>query len=136
MVVGDDALYPETFRLAALAGAEVVAAPIHVIEAWEVETGLPERAAENRLSLVYATRTEVGTSAILGLPTDFTLMTPWESRLFDGNISTPLTVQALPNPGLTIGNVHPAAATNKMVSANTNVLDGRPWHLAEAITTA
>ncbi|MBJ93939.1 MAG: hypothetical protein CMP23_05615 [Rickettsiales bacterium] len=135
VVVGDDALYPETFRLAALAGAEVVAAPIHVIEAWEVETGLPERAAENRLSLVYATRTEVGTSAILGLPTDFTLMTPWESRLFDGNISTPLTVQALPNPGLTIGNVHPAAATNKMVSANTNVLDGRPWHLAEAITT-
>ncbi len=135
VVVGDDSLYPESFRLAALAGAEVVAAPIHVIEAWEVETGLPERAAENRLSLVYATRPGVGTSAVLGLPRDFTLMTPWKSRLFDGNISTPLTVQATAEPGLTVGTIHPEAAANKMVSANTNVVDGRPWHLADAITT-
>lgn len=136
VVVGDDALYPETFRLAALGGAEVVAAPIHVIEAWEVETGLPERAAENRLSLVYATRPDVGTSGILGLPTDFTLMTPWKSRLFDGNISTPLTIQAPATSGLTVGAIHPEAAANKLVSANTNVLDGRPWQLVDAITTA
>jgi len=136
IVVGDDALYPESFRLAALAGAEVVAAPVHVIEAWEVQTGLPERAAENRVSLVYATRAQVGTSAVLGLHHDFTLMTPWNERIFDGNISAPLTTQASAEPGLTVGSIHPSAAANKFVSSNTNVIDGRPWHLVDAITGA
>ena len=56
IIVGDDAIYPETFRLASLQGADVVAAPIHVLEKWEVELGLLERSAENRICLIAASR--------------------------------------------------------------------------------
>lgn len=137
VIVGDDALYPETFRLAALQNAEVVALPFTLMEAWELQTGLVERAAENRLCLVAATRgNDVGGSLIATLWKDFTIMTPWETRPFDGNISYPILKKAEATPGLTQATIHPANAQNKMVSQNTNVLDGRPWHLAAAITEA
>lgn len=134
LVAGDDAIYPETFRLLALAGAEVVAAPIHVIESWEIETGLRERSAENRLCLVAATRPDIGSSCIMTLHSDFTLLTPWKSRVFDGNISDPLVTWADAVHGTTVGEVHPSHTHNKFVSRNTHVVDGRPWHLVDALT--
>ena len=45
-----------------------------------------------------------------------------------------MLTHAEPKPGATQATIHPANAQNKMVSMNTNVLDGRPWHLASAIT--
>lgn len=54
IVVGDDAIFPETFRLAALADADVVAVPFTPSETWELRLGLLERAAENRLNVVAA----------------------------------------------------------------------------------
>jgi len=135
VVVGDDALHPEVFRLAALQNAEVVAVPYAALETWETETGLRERSAENRVCLVAATRpSDAGTSQIMTLHTDFTLMTPWENRVFDGNISSPIVTDAAAAPGLTIAPVNPANARNKLVSANTDVVDGRPWYLLDAIT--
>ena len=44
-----------------------------------------------------------------------------------------VVTHAEPKPGVTKATIHPANAQNKMVSMNTNVLDGRPWHLASAI---
>jgi predicted amidohydrolase len=135
MVVGDDSIYPETFRLAALGGAEVVALPMQLLERWELETGLRERAAENRVCLVAASRpTDFGAGAIMTLQGDFTLMTPWGTRPFDGVISTPLVVEAAPAPGMTRATIHPAHAQNKLVSHRTDLLNGRPWRLAGAIT--
>lgn len=135
VVVGDDSIYPESFRLAALAGAEVVALPMQLMERWELETGLRERAAENRVCLVAASRpSELGAGAIMTLPKDFTLMTPWETRPFDGILSTPIVTLADPAPGLTRAIIHPANAQNKQVSYRTNLLDGRPWQLVGAIT--
>ncbi|NTU82081.1 MAG: carbon-nitrogen hydrolase family protein, partial [Chloroflexales bacterium] len=135
LVVGDDSIYPESFRLAALGGAEVVALPMQLMERWELETGLRERAAENRVCLVAASRpTDFGASAIMTLPKDFTLMTPWETRPFDGILSTPIITQASAEPGLTRASIHPANAQNKQVSYRTNLLDGRPWQLVGAIT--
>lgn len=136
VIVGDDTIYPEAFRLASLQGADVVAAPMHVLERWEVELGLLERSAENRVCLIAASRpTPAGQSLICTLHNDFTLMTPWENRPFDGNISYPIVTHAPNQPGLTTATVHPAHTQNKEVSKNTDVVNGRPWHLVEAITS-
>ncbi|MCO5186672.1 MAG: carbon-nitrogen hydrolase family protein [Anaerolineae bacterium] len=135
IIVGNDTIYPETFRLAALQDADVVAAPIHVLEKWETELGLVERSAENRVCLVSSTRpSESGTSQIMTLHSDFTLMTPWETRPFDGYISYPLITAAEHAPGVTYGVVHPAATVNKVLSSHTDVVADRPWHLVDAIT--
>ena len=135
MVVGDDSIYPETFRLASLQDAEVVGLPMHVMEAWELGTGLQERSAENRMCLVSASRpTEHGAGAIMTLHSDFTIMTPWETRPFDGNISAPVVSWAENATGLTVADIHPVNAENRFVSHRTDVVDGRPWHLVQAIT--
>jgi predicted amidohydrolase len=132
VVVGDDALYPETFRLAALAHAEVAAVPFTVLEAWEVRTGLLERAAENRLSVVAATRpTAAGASLVLGLHPQAAL---WGSREFDGTISFPLVTAAAPDQQVLCGVVQPAHAAHRLVSRGTDLVDGRPWQLVDAIT--
>ncbi len=137
IVVGDDAIYPETFRLAVFAGADVVALPFHVMEQWELDLGLVERSAENRVCLVAASRpTEFGASLLTTLHKDFTIFTEWEKRPFDGTISHPLVTRAENEPGLTQLTVHPEATVNKVVSRNTDLVDGRPWYLAEAITSS
>jgi predicted amidohydrolase len=135
LIVGDDALYPETFRLAALAGAQVAAASFHAQEAWELQNGLLERAAENRLCLVAATRpTPVGTSIITTLHKDFTLATPWTERSFDGELSSPL-VRRSTRSGLLIAPIHPAHANNKLLATATDLLRDRPWALSAALAS-
>ena len=137
IVVGDDAIYPETFRLAVFAGADVVALPFHVMEQWELDLGLIERSAENRVCLVAASRpTQFGASLLTNLHKDFTIFTEWEERPFDGTISHPLVTRTESKPGLTQLTVHPEATVNKIVSRNTDLVDGRPWYLAEAITAS
>lgn len=133
LIVGDDALYPETFRLAALSGAQVAAVSFHAQEAWELQNGLLERAAENRLCLVAATRpTAVGNSLITTLHGDFTLMTPWTERSFDGELSSPI-VRRSARSGLMIAPIHPQHANNKVLAGATDLLQGRPWALAGAL---
>jgi deaminated glutathione amidase len=127
IVVGGDAIYPETFRLAALQDVEVVAAPTLVLEKWETELGFKERAAENRMNVLVASQTDSG---IYAITEDFTLWTEWKNRPFDGNINMPVVTLAS-GAGLTLAPLHPAAASNKMVSHRTDVLHGRPWRLAQ-----
>jgi predicted amidohydrolase len=131
VIAGADALYPETFRLAALLDADVVAVPYEAQEDWELALGLPERAAENRLNLVVAT--PIGQpAAILAMTPDFTLWTTWEGP-FTGRISTPVRTD-IP-AGVPTGNaeVAPAQAANRLVSRNTDLVDGRPWRLVDAL---
>ena len=134
LLVGDDALYPEAVRLTAIAEAEVVALPFTALEEWELRTGLVERAAENRVNLVAASRvTPAGQGAVIAAQQDFTLWTPW-ARAFDGTINYPL-VQAAPRDGAPlVAPVHPAATANRFVSRGTDVVDGRPWRLASCLT--
>ncbi len=137
LLVGDDNLYPESYRLAVLQGAEVVAAPCTIQETWEVETGLLERAAENRVCVVAASRpSAAGASLLLTLWSDYTLMTPWATRLFDGNISAPIVQRAGRTPGLFSTVIHPANAANKVLSHRTHVVDGRAWSLAAPLLSA
>lgn len=129
LVIGNDAIYPETFRLAALKDVEVVAVPTLILEKWEVELGFKERAAENRMNVIVASKSDSG---IYAITEDFTLWTEWKNRPFDGNINYPVITMAQ-SDGLTVAEIHPAAAVNKMVSHRTDVLNGRPWKLAEPL---
>lgn len=134
LIVGDDSIYPETFRLAALQNAEVVGVPFTLLERWEVDTGLLERSAENRLCVVAATRpTGSGASLITTLWEDLTIMTPWKTRAFDGYISYPIVTRASSKSGITSTTIHPANAAHKVMSKGTDLLDGRPWQLVDAI---
>ncbi|MFC9971089.1 nitrilase-related carbon-nitrogen hydrolase [Spirillospora sp. NPDC127200] len=128
VVVGDDALYPESVRLAAVADADVVAVPFSPFEPWETGLGLLERAAENRLNVVAAGRAG---GLILALTGDFTLWTQWEGP-FTGRISHPLVTRAA-GP-LALAPVHPARAVDRLVSKNTDLVNGRPWRAVAALT--
>lgn len=128
---GDDALHPEIGRLLAMRGVDLWLVPCAPLEAWELGTGLVERAAENRINLVAACQPgPCGTSLIASLQKDFTVMTPWTERAFDGLLSQPVLTRAAPHAGLTLATVHPAHAANKVVSLGTDLVRGRAWHLA------
>lgn len=126
VVVGDDVLQPESCRLAALAGAQVVAVPCTVQERWETELGLLERSAENRVSIVASCRPgPAGTSVVVTLPPDLTLWTA-RTRPFDGTINLPDVSRAAPgDPGVR-ATVYPGRSANRMISRGTDLLDGRP----------
>ena len=129
LVIGNDAIYPETFRLAALKDVEVVAVPTMILEKWEVELGFKERAAENRMNVIVASKTDSG---IYAITEDFTLWTEWKNRPFDGYINYPVITMSQ-GDGLSVAEIHPAAAVNKLVSHRTDILTGRPWKLAEPL---
>jgi predicted amidohydrolase len=128
LVTGDDSVQPETFRLAALAGADTVAVCFTGLEPWESALGLPERSAENRLNVVAAGH---GQGAVHALPADFGL---WQSRegRFTGRISHPRTTTAA--WPVTSAEIHPVQALRRLVSRSTDLVDGRPWRLSGALT--
>lgn len=129
LVAGNDAIYPETFRLLVLQEAEVIAVATMILEPWEAKLGLVERAAENRMNVVVGSPSN---GLIAATDPDFTLWTAWEKRPFDGNINHPIVTRAV-QPGLTVATIYPAATANRTISQKTNVVDNRPWWLAEAL---
>ncbi len=128
IVVGDDVLYPEIPRLAALAAADVIAVPwAGGGEGWDVELCLPERAAENRVNLVAAGPANV----VISLPPDFTLWAPERERPFDGTINYPDVARGT---ATVVADIHPERSLNRRISRNTDLVDGRPWQLCESLT--
>ena len=65
---------------------------------------------------------------------DFTVLTPWEERPFDGNLTYPLITKAGVSAGVTLAELTPYNSRDKVVSRGTDLLRGRPWHVAGAIT--
>ncbi|WP_027343175.1 carbon-nitrogen hydrolase family protein [Hamadaea tsunoensis] len=131
LLAGDDTIYPETFRLAAIADADVVVAAVDPQEDWELAYGLPERAAENRLNVIAAAPAGKP-GAIYALSPDFTLWTAWANP-FTGRISHPLVTPVPPDASAVRATVAPAQAANRNVSRQTNLVDGRPWRLVGAL---
>jgi nitrilase len=130
----DDSIYPETFRLLAMQGVETVLLPLSPLEQWELSTGLLERSAENRINVLVAPDTlAYGPGFATSLQTDFTVMTEWQDRPFDGLLSQPEWHHCADEAGITLVTVRPANASNKVVSQNTDLLRDRPWHVAGAI---
>lgn len=132
MVGGVDSLFPEVFRVAALADCDVVAVPFSAQEGWELELGLAERAAENRLNIVAAAPLDQD-CAIFALSGDFTLWTAWQGP-FTGRISHPVVTVIPAGQAGGRGDVAPAQAANRLVSRQTDLVDGRPWRLVQALT--
>ena len=133
--LGDrDLIYPETMRLAALCGVSTVLVPASPLEDWECRTGIVERAAENRVNIVLASRAPgIRGSLIAVLQKDFTIMTEWREREFDGLLSAPEVLRADGSGGILLGTIHPRAAANKECSRNTHLLASRPWTLLEPL---
>ena len=130
VLTSDDACIPEAFRLAALAGADTVIVPALPLERWEMQTGLLERSAENRVNLLASVQPGAfGASFATSLTEDFTVRTPWRTRAFDGLLSQPPVLRAAAKPGVTQVGIHPRWAGNKVVSRGTDLLAGRPWRL-------
>ena len=129
-----DLIYPETMRLTALRGVSTVLVPASPLEDWECRTGIVERAAENRVNVVLASSAggERG-SVIAALQKDFTIMTEWRDREFDGLLSAPEVLRGSDAGGVLVGTIHPRAAGNKECSRNTHLLASRPWTLLEPI---
>lgn len=127
IVVGDDAIFPETFRLAAVADADVVAVTHTPSEPWELRLGLAERSAENRLNIVAAGYDADGEfrGACYALSPDFTLWTAWRGP-FTGVISHPVVSATVAGSVSLSATVRPAQAVNRNVSKGTNLVDGRP----------
>lgn len=132
LMLEDDAIYPESFRLIALQGCEVVLAPVRQQEAWQSQTGLLERASENRVNIVSAS-TEPQHNLICILQKEFTIMTPWQEREFDGLLSAGVQISGETGKPVTSATVHPHAAHNKVCSQNTDLIANRPWKLMQAM---
>ncbi|KQW53898.1 carbon-nitrogen hydrolase [Nocardioides sp. Root1257] len=134
LVVGDDALYPETFRLASLQDVDVVAVPFTTQAGADLDPLLLERAAENRLNVAVASRQGAyGGGALFSLSTDFTLWAP-DRAPFSGIISRPDPVLA--TGAVEVATLRPACAVNRFVSKGTDLVDGRPWDLAGVLAEA
>jgi predicted amidohydrolase len=129
LITGGDTIYPEAFRLATLQDVEVVAAPTAILEAWENDFGLAERAAENRMTVVAGSRATENCVGMVAAPDkDFTLWTEW-SRPFNGDINHPNVTLANGQPGFTTALVDPSTAGNRTVTLKTDVVSSRPWTL-------
>ena len=134
VVCGDDAIYPESFRLLALEGVSTVLVPADFLEAWESQVGLVERAAENRVNVLAASHHDsAGGGLICSLQQDFTITTPWRRRSYDGLLTAPEVFRS--SGPVTLAPVHPQAAANKQCSPGTHLLDSRPWNFLEAMVT-
>jgi predicted amidohydrolase len=131
LITGDDMLFPELVKVAALKGALVLAAPLRLQEPWEERFGLRSRAAENRVCVVASSRPLDGRAGLIAdLEREFTLMTQWQERRFDGFINAPLVTEQLTDTGITAAEIHPSAARDKLMSERTDLLLDRPWRLS------
>jgi predicted amidohydrolase len=135
LVVGGDAAIVESFRLLALKDASVVGVPTRVLERWEIDTGLLERAAENRLNLVVGTEpSRAGTSLIVTLDKDFTQGTARaDGQRRARTLSWPIAAYADRDAGVMTAPIYPMASANRFCFFATDLVDGRPWFLSGAI---
>ena len=133
VIVGDDHRYPETARLAAIAGAHVVAVCWQPEHRWECDLALVERAAENRFSLAACGQPgRLGAAMLLDPPAD-SLWNPGRSSRYDGTINYPVCMRAGPDDGLLVGELHPGRAVNREVSRDTDLVSGRAWKAAAVL---
>lgn len=133
VIVGDDHRYPETFRLAAIAGAHVVAVCWQPDSRWECDLALVERAAENRLCVAACGPPgPLAPTMLLDPPAD-SLWNPNRSSPYNGTINTPISQRIEPADELLIGKLHPGRAVNREVSKDTDLVGGRPWQASAVL---
>jgi predicted amidohydrolase len=130
IAVGDDALYPETFRLAALLEADAVAVPCAPAERWELTLGLPERAAEHRLNIVAAAHAGPSGGGAIVVPAADPYLHPGRDG-FQGALTQPAVTPVTADARLVAGTIFPARSRDREPTEEaTYVVDGHPWRLA------
>ena len=134
VLVGDDHRYPEAFRLAAIAGAHLVAVCWQPEFAWETGLALRERSAENRLAVAACAPTGCLGAAVMFDPPADSLWNASRSSAFDGTINNPEMFEASPNDRLLVASLHPLRATNRQISKDTDLVAGRPWRGCGALS--
>ena len=126
VLVGDDALVPEAARLAVLGGAEVVAVPFTTAESADLSLVLPERAAENRLCLVAASRPgSAGASAAFDPPENPVWSRPDRPAPFDRTINEPVRYLSDTAEASLAVTLHPSRTAEKLVTTDTDLVFGR-----------
>jgi len=130
LVAGGDSIYPETFRLAALKDVEVIGVPTRILERWEADTGLLERGAENRLSIVAASHKSAAGAGMIIAPG---VVPSIVEKPFRANLNLPELSKAAGAVGVVTAVVHPVAAKTRLVAEETDVVDNRPWWLLEPL---
>ena len=126
VLVGDDALVPEAARLAVLGGAEVVAVPFSTAEQADLSLVLPERAAENRMCLVAASRPgPAGASGAFDPPANPVWSRPDRPAPFDRTINEPVRHLAAPEAPTSAVTLHPGRTSEKLITTDTDLVFGR-----------
>lgn len=126
VLVGDDVLVPEAARLAVLGGAEVVAVPFSTAEAADLSLILPERAAENRVCLIAASRPgPSGASGCFEPPANPVWSRPDRPAPFDRTINDPDRHVGDPASAAVAVTLHPSRTTEKLVTTDTDLVFGR-----------
>jgi len=133
VIVGDDHRYPETFRLAAIAGAHLVAVCWKPASRWECDLALVERAAENRISVAACGPPGPLASTMLLDPPADSLWNPDRSSPYNGTINTPVSLRAEPDDEILIGKLNPGRAVYREVSKDTDLVGGRPWQASAVL---
>ena len=135
ILTGDDSIFPESARILASLGADVLAVTFDVKESWETTLGLADRSAENRVLIAAATRKRPScASLIIDQWRDFQIFTPWEGREFNGTINEPIVHHSKGKSGLFSVTIHPETAEYKLMSHETDLIQGRPWWLMGGLT--
>ncbi len=113
MLCGADALVPEAFRILAYSGAQVIAVPGQWRAAYEADLAMRERAAENRVNIVFARRFDSPVkrgSVVIGV-VPYPSEPHWKMR-------SPDAVEAPPGARFVALGVNLAATSDKTVGTN------------------
>ena len=116
---------PETARLAALAGVNVLAVCHRPARPADMDLVLVERAAENRVCIVAASPAGPVAGCALISPPAYSLFATDRTEPFDGTINVPDLRRIEAGQDHLLGTIHPRRATQREVSLQTDLVAGR-----------
>jgi predicted amidohydrolase len=125
VAIGDDIAVPETARLAALAGANVLAVCHRPARPADIDLVLVERAAENRVCIVAASPAGPVAGCALISPPAHSLFDTDRTEPFDGTINAPDIQRIGAGQDHLLGTIHPRRAAQREVSVQTDLVAGR-----------
>jgi predicted amidohydrolase len=114
IMVGDDALYPEMFDLAARLGADAVAVPCVPAERWELTLGLPARTAECGLNIVASAHPGPGGGGVILVPVADPVLHADRVGGFDGTLAEPAVARVPAGVPVVTGVIHPERARRRL----------------------
>lgn len=125
LLAGYDGLFPEAPRVLALLGCDVILYPTTWFVSWEPDLGLPERAAENHLSIVAAARPDSPVARGSLIATVPRFPQPFRGKLNPSYV----TLAPTGREAILFQTVDPEASRNKVMLPQTDAILNRRAHL-------